>query len=107
MQKIVSLVVVVAVLLSGFVVAYAATPAIGVPVSAPLPVQADPLPVQADPLPVDLSDAPALPTQTVKETVIVVGKAKAKVEPIKVWTCGAPRGLASDESGTVRDCEWK
>lgn len=101
MQKIVSLVVVFAVFVSGFAAAYAATPAIGAPMAAPSAA------VEPDPTPVDLSAVPALPVQTVRETVIVVGKAKAKVEPIKVWTCGAPRGLASDEIGTVRDCEWK
>lgn len=100
MQKIVSLVVIVAVLLSGFVAAYAATPAIGAPTVAPLPVEPEATPV-------DLSEVPALPVQTVRETVIVVAKAKAKAAPIKVWTCGAPRGLASDAIGTVRDCEWK
>lgn len=98
-QKIVSFVVVALVMFAG-AFAYASGPD-----TAPvLPTVAAVLP---DPLPVDLAVAP-----TAERPALVVFKPQAiKARPAaereKVWTCGAPRGLASDETGTVRTCEWK
>lgn len=45
--------------------------------------------------------------QTAAETVIVAPKPAPKPAPVRTWTCGAPRGLASDEVATVRVCEWR
>lgn len=97
-QKIVSFVVILAVLVCG-AFAYASGPQ-----DAPvLPTVAAVLP---DPLPVDLAIAP-----TAEHPALVVFKPQAiKARPAaereKAWTCGRPQGLASDETATVRRCEW-
>ena len=99
-QKTFSLLTIFAAMTAGAIQSFAApqTPA----PRAALPSVASVLP---DPLPLDTSSAVAAKPQIITTSAITIF-GEARKAPGKVWKCGPFRPLATDETASVRTCEW-
>ena len=78
------------------------------PVEAHVPISVGHVPAEPLAFDVDTYISHRAPGHTVVDrvqtarTVTIV----ATATPTRVWTCGSPEGLLSDDTATVRRCEW-